>query len=202
MPESNVRLVFEDREVPLTQDVITIGRSQGNDVVVSETYVSSTHAEIKRTRDGYILRDLDSRNGTCVNGREIRKPYILKNGDKVSLARTCHFAFFSERTTAFLPGRRGLHVDEKTREVTVDGRKVPLSLLQYRLVRFLYDNAGRSCSRDEIIQHVWRGSGMGISDAAIDSLVNRVRDSIAGVDPDHDYIVTIRGYGFMFQNKL
>lgn len=194
-------LVFEDREVHLDQRVTTIGRSQGNDVVVSEIYVSSTHAEIERQGDDFVLRDLNSTNGTYVNGHETREPYVLRNGDKVSLAKVCNFTFRSDKTTALLPEKRGLHIDENMRRVTVDGCDVNLSQLQYRLVRCLHEKAGQPCSRDEIITHVWGGSGVGISDAAIDSLVNRVREHIAAIDPDHEYIVTMRGYGFRLQNK-
>jgi DNA-binding response OmpR family regulator len=42
---------------------------------------------------------------------------------------------------------------------------------------------------------------MGISEQAIDALVRRLRDRISAVDPDHAYIVTVRGHGFRLENR-
>ncbi len=42
---------------------------------------------------------------------------------------------------------------------------------------------------------------MGISEQAIDALVRRLRDRIAAMDPDHAYIVTVRGHGFRLENR-
>lgn len=200
MPEAHAWLVFEDREVPITQDVVRLGRAPDNDIPVSGRFVSGVHAEIRQTAEGYVLRDLDSRNGTYVNGRETRR-HRLQHGDRVDLAHACEFEFRSGEGTAILPARRGVHVDAERHEITVDGQALEASLLQYRLVKYLYENENRSLHRDEIIREVWEGSGLGVSDAAIDSLVNRVRSAIAEVDPDFEYIHTIRGLGFRFSNK-
>lgn len=200
MAEAHAWLVFEDREVPITQDVVTLGRSRDNDIPVSGRFVSGTHAEIRRTADGYVLRDLDSRNGTYVNGREMSR-HRLQHGDRVDLAHACEFEFCSDEGTAILPARRGLHVDVDRHEITVDGQEIEVSLLQYRLLKYLYENENRSLHRDEVIEEVWEGAGVGVSDAAIDSLVNRVRSTIAEVDPEFEYIHTIRGLGFRFHNK-
>ena len=57
-------------------------------------------------------------------------------------------------------------------------------------------------SRDEIVRVVWSEEEMlGVTEQAIDALVHRLRDRIAAVDPDHEYIVTIRGQGFRLENR-
>jgi pSer/pThr/pTyr-binding forkhead associated (FHA) protein len=52
----------------LTEDTITIGRISDNMIQIDDCSVSSHHAELVRSGDGYILRDLGSTNGTRVNG--------------------------------------------------------------------------------------------------------------------------------------
>jgi transcriptional regulator with GAF, ATPase, and Fis domain len=52
---------------------ITLGSAPDNDVVLADGTVSRTHAEILSYRDGYLVRDLDSTNGTVVNGVRIRE---------------------------------------------------------------------------------------------------------------------------------
>jgi pSer/pThr/pTyr-binding forkhead associated (FHA) protein/pimeloyl-ACP methyl ester carboxylesterase len=67
-------------EVPLTADVTTLGRGSDCHVVVESRDVSRTHAQIERVGDGFRLRDLQSSNGTWMNGRRIEHQ-MLQNGD-------------------------------------------------------------------------------------------------------------------------
>ncbi len=68
------------------------------------------------------------------------------------------------------------------------------------LLTLLDDQPGRVYSRDEVITVLWpEDSAEGISDEAIDALVRRIRLRLRELDPDHDYIVTVRGYGFKLQ---
>ena len=78
----------------------------------------------------------------------------------------------------------------------------PLSLAQYRLLELLLDQEGQVVSRDVIVATVWtEEESMGVSEQAIDALVRRLRDRISSVDPDHAYIVTVRGHGFRLDNR-
>jgi DNA-binding response OmpR family regulator len=61
----------------------------------------------------------------------------------------------------------------------------------------LQQKLGRVYSRDEIVAAVWpRDALAGVSDETIDALVGRLRRRIAALDPEHRYIVTVRGHGF------
>ncbi|MBN1438905.1 MAG: winged helix-turn-helix domain-containing protein, partial [Anaerolineales bacterium] len=52
-------------------------------------------------------------------------------------------------------------------------------------------------TREDVIGTVWPGEDTGgITDQAIDALVRRLRDRLKEVDPDHEYILTVRGHGF------
>jgi DNA-binding response OmpR family regulator len=73
----------------------------------------------------------------------------------------------------------------------------PLSVHQYRLLELLYLRSGAVVSREEVVESVWPGvSTDGVSEQAIDALVRRLRDRLAEVDRDWDYVVTVRGHGF------
>ncbi|MEZ4518306.1 MAG: winged helix-turn-helix domain-containing protein [Chloroflexota bacterium] len=92
----------------------------------------------------------------------------------------------------------GLMLDEDRRTVIINGKELdpPLSLAQFRLLRMLSDANGAVCSRDDIVEVVWPGTGgVGVSEQASDALVRRLRDRLAELD-DHNYIVTVRGHGF------
>ncbi len=71
-----------ETSVPLTRDAHTLGRHRNNDIVISDPKVSSFHARIDKTLDGYQIVDLKSRNGTYVNGRRVETSR-LKAGDEI-----------------------------------------------------------------------------------------------------------------------
>jgi len=72
------------REVRLTEKRALLGRSDLNDIVVRDQFVSSQHALLIRDRNAVVLVDLKSRNGTYVNSRRIQSK-ILLHDDIVSL---------------------------------------------------------------------------------------------------------------------
>ncbi len=99
---------------------------------------------------------------------------------------------------------RGIRVDRAGRRVFVGGREVvpPLSPAQYRLLIALLDAQGQVVSREEIIRAVWPDEDIGgISEQALDALVRRLRERLAELDPQHEYIVTVRGHGFRLENR-
>lgn len=74
------------REVPLTKDTMTLGRSAGNDIVLAETYVSGYHGRLERRDGTWHYIDQGSTNGTYVNGAmvaqaEVQAGDVLRIGD-------------------------------------------------------------------------------------------------------------------------
>jgi DNA-binding response OmpR family regulator len=77
----------------------------------------------------------------------------------------------------------------------------PLSVSQFRLLETLYENQGLVVSRQELVAAVWREEeAFEVSEQALDALVRRLRDRIASIDPDHNYVVTVRGHGLRLDN--
>jgi pSer/pThr/pTyr-binding forkhead associated (FHA) protein len=74
------------KEVQLTKERTTIGRKPHNDIQVDNLAVSGEHAVIYTIRNDSFIEDLDSTNGTLVNGAPIKK-HLLKNNDLVELGK-------------------------------------------------------------------------------------------------------------------
>lgn len=71
---------------PLRGDVISVGRSTSNDIVIVEPELSRQHFRLTRSKYGYTIQDLGSTNGTIVNGEAVTdKPHQLYNTDLITI---------------------------------------------------------------------------------------------------------------------
>lgn len=195
------------RQWLLEDEVSLIGRDEDCQVVVDDRQASRHHARIVRTEQGYMVEDLDSKNGTFLNGQALDRPTLLTDGDEIGIALAARLAFVDAGATAplvfELKRPPQLRVDAASKQVWVAGRELepPLSLAQYRLLLLLYERAGQVVSRDEVVHAVWaEEEAEGVSEQAIDALARRLRERIAEVDPTHQYILTVRGHGYRLQH--
>jgi pSer/pThr/pTyr-binding forkhead associated (FHA) protein len=189
-------------EWPLAGETV-IGRDETADVTLADRSVSRNHAVIEKTDQGYAIRDLDSKNGTWVNGVLVDGSVPLKDGDEVSVAARYKLFFVdAEATAPLIFVGRGLRVDPDAVMVYVNGTPLdpPLSGPQFELLRLLYDADGAVVTREEIIRHVWpEAHSDGVSEDAVDALVRRLRLRLSEGDPDQAHVVTVRGYGFRIE---
>lgn len=95
---------------------------------------------------------------------------------------------------------RGLRIDFKSYEVTVDGRTISLSPTEFRLLRFLSRNPGRVYSREQILDRVW-GDDAFVEPRTVDVHVRRLRAQIEKDLNSPHYIVTVRGAGYKFVDR-
>lgn len=63
----------------LEKPVTRIGRRDENDWVIQDGSISGTHCEIEKSGEGFLLRDLDSTNGTKVNNATIKEKTLFRN---------------------------------------------------------------------------------------------------------------------------
>ncbi|MDI7269013.1 MAG: FHA domain-containing protein, partial [Myxococcota bacterium] len=68
------------------KDDITIGRAQNNDIILPRNNISKKHTRVFRSKGALLVRDMDSTNGTFLNGRRIRGDETLQPGDRIFLA--------------------------------------------------------------------------------------------------------------------
>lgn len=193
------------QEVDLAADIIEVGRSAESAVRLEDQFASRQHAEIRHVDNGYQVHDLHSKNGVVVDGRRLPSggSAWLSDGMEVQFAST-RYRFYDPSATLTAPSlfavrEPGLRVDLATRQVYVDNALLdpPLSVKQFDLIWFLYQNRGRVVSKDEIAQAVWPEAEGDVYDANIDRMVSRVRSRI---EPDSGeetrFIHTVRGYGY------
>ncbi|HVN28004.1 MAG TPA: FHA domain-containing protein, partial [Candidatus Binataceae bacterium] len=87
LPATGPKLIginaFASVERRIDREVLSIGAADSNDLVLAHKSVSGRHAEIRRMRDGCIVRDLGSTNGTYVNGKRIEGEQVLRPGDEL-----------------------------------------------------------------------------------------------------------------------
>jgi len=195
---------------PLDREVIDIGRGPNCDIVLSDRVVSREHAYIQRQDDGYYLFDRESKNGTFVNGEAVTDSQLLHDGDEIQIALRFRLTYVEAGATAPLTmdllsptSDAGLQLDDTRRTVQIHGQPLtpPLSVAQYRLLKTLVEAKGAVVSRDAVVGVVWpEDESIGVTEQAIDALVRRLRERLAEVDPDHQYIITVRGHGFRFEN--
>jgi pSer/pThr/pTyr-binding forkhead associated (FHA) protein len=125
---AKVLLKFKEaaiREIPLDQDVITIGRKADNDIVIDNQAVSGYHARIKKEGHSLFIEDANSLNGTYVNGQKISKGE-LHNGDVVLIGvHTLDVILEKERETdAKGFALRGRSMDETVVIAAEDQKKI------------------------------------------------------------------------------
>jgi hypothetical protein len=74
------------REVPLDRERVTIGRKPHNDIQIENLAVSGEHARVVTILNDSFLEDLDSTNGTLVNGSPVKK-HILQPNDVIEIGK-------------------------------------------------------------------------------------------------------------------
>ncbi len=74
------------KEVQLTKDRTTLGRRPYNDIVIDNLAVSGEHAVLQMSGNEVYLEDLNSTNGTYINGKAVKKQ-LLQNSDTVEIGK-------------------------------------------------------------------------------------------------------------------
>ncbi len=95
----------KDSTIPLLEGEAALGRDPANAVFVADTSVSRKHCLLRKDEDGrFQIRDLDSRNGTLVNGRPVKEQW-LRHGDEIATGDSV-FLFLLEEQEQAVPASR------------------------------------------------------------------------------------------------
>jgi pSer/pThr/pTyr-binding forkhead associated (FHA) protein len=78
----------EGLEIPLPAEQITIGRSSDSGLVIRDDYTSTHHARLLKWNEGWVIQDLDSTNGTFLDGTRVVVPTQVPLGTTVKIGTT------------------------------------------------------------------------------------------------------------------
>jgi len=96
---------LRESTIPLPEGEVTLGREPSNEVAVVDPSVSRKHCLLRREEDGrFQIRDLDSRNGTVVNGVAVKEQW-LRHGDEITVGDSV-FLFLLEEEDRAVPANR------------------------------------------------------------------------------------------------
>ncbi|MCA9241246.1 MAG: FHA domain-containing protein, partial [Planctomycetales bacterium] len=100
---------------------VTIGRAPTNAICIKDERCSRVHAEVFMSQGNWTLRDLDSRNGTTVNGDRVREDRVLVPGDIIRIGSS-HLAFVDDLTQAFPNSQSVLRGSRSVEEETTSNK--------------------------------------------------------------------------------
>lgn len=78
----------EGLEIDLPEEQLTIGRSSESGLVIRDDYTSTHHARLLRWPDGWVVQDLDSTNGTYLDGVRVAVPTHVPVNTPVKIGAT------------------------------------------------------------------------------------------------------------------
>jgi DNA-binding response OmpR family regulator len=93
----------------------------------------------------------------------------------------------------------GLVVDERSREVSVDGQAVELTAREFDLLAFLVRSPRQVFSRGQLLEHVWASRSDWQDEATVTEHVRRVRHKLERDPENPRWITTVRGVGYRFE---
>jgi phosphate regulon transcriptional regulator PhoB len=97
--------------------------------------------------------------------------------------------------------RGNLLIDPSAHSVTMAGRRIDLSALEFRLLHYLGSHPGMVFSRDQLLDRVW-GDDRSVTPRSVDVYVRRVREKIEPQPQAPTYIQTVHGVGYRFASEV
>lgn len=100
-----------------------------------------------------------------------------------------------------VPSRHGLSLDKDRFKVTLHGRDLDLTAIEFQLLHILAENAGRIYSRSQLMDRIYPDRRV-VSDRTIDSHVKKIRRKIAAAAPGEEWIHSLYGVGYKLETPF
>ncbi|MBP1692187.1 MAG: hypothetical protein H6Q37_70 [Chloroflexi bacterium] len=140
--------------------------------------------------------DYDKLQTDYMNAFKQQQPAVIEIEGRLRMDKRSHRVWIRTMEQNDVGSSRNLKTIVNEKEIDP-----PLSASQFKMLEILYDQQGRIVSRQDLIAWVWGlDEAIGVSEQALDALIRRLRDRLAGVDPTHMYIITVRGHGLRLDN--
>ncbi len=171
----------------LDRELAVLGRLPGCDIVLGSVSVSREHAKIERVDNKFYIEDLGSRNGTYINGRQIRERCLLNDQDRITLCDVV--MVFSDDTASkqAVSSRRTVSILDTTAMMVDDEPGESDSTIMTRLDI----SSGSSSLRLEVNPHAKLKAMMEISQnlgraVTMNDVLPKVLDSLLTIFPQAD----------------
>ncbi|WP_297456129.1 response regulator transcription factor [Persephonella sp.] len=92
---------------------------------------------------------------------------------------------------------KGIEISPEKFEVKVDGKEIPLTSKEFKLLMLLINNKGKVLSREQILSQIWKDE-FDVYDRTIDVHIKKLRDKLGKYGK---YIKTVRGVGYMWEEE-
>ena len=121
IPKSKLVITQGDnigREYVIEKSTIRVGSLPESDLTIDDETVSRNHLEIRKEKDGYVLKDLGSTNGTFINGTKVKEAY-LHSGSLIKIGKT---------EVKFVPQDEEIEIypSKKTKFGNIIGKSLPM----------------------------------------------------------------------------
>ena len=113
-------------EYALNDGVNLVGRDEQCDVVIDSPHISRNHLSVVISRDRAVIQDLNSRNGTFVNGLRVKNTVKIKSGDIVSLGKFAMSFIVDETAENAAPASAGVVPDDESARARQASDTLPL----------------------------------------------------------------------------
>jgi transcriptional regulator with GAF, ATPase, and Fis domain len=127
---------LKDSTIPLSEGEVTIGREASNAIAIADPSVSRKHCLLNGQDGRFLVRDLDSRNGTLVNGVGVEERW-LQHGDEIAAGDSSFLFLLQDEETAPAVGRVEFEEAQFTAETLVINPRDVVYLQPDRLLREL-----------------------------------------------------------------
>ena len=127
---------LKDSTIPLSEGEVTIGREASNAISITDPSVSRKHCLLSGQDGRFLVRDLESRNGTLVNGSGVEEQW-LQHGDEIAAGDSSFLFLLQDEQTAPAAGRVEFEEALFTAETTVLHPRDVVYLQPDRLLREL-----------------------------------------------------------------
>ena len=127
---------LKDSMIPLSEGEVTIGREASNGIPIADPSVSRKHCLVSGQDGRFLVRDLDSRNGTLVNGTRVEEQW-LQHGDEIAAGDSSFVFLLEDEELAPAAGRVEFEEAQYTAETTMLHPRDVVYLQPDRLLREL-----------------------------------------------------------------
>ena len=99
-----------------------------------------------------------------------------------------------------MPVSTDIVLDEATYKAAIGGRHLELTAVEFELLKILLSTPGRIFTRNQFMDRIYHDHRI-VSDRTIDSHIKKLRKKIASIDEDNEYIYSVYGVGYKYENS-